>query len=287
MPEKTADSDFMLQAKNIGHCFDEQWVLKNINLKLAPKEIVTLIGPNGAGKSTLLSILLGLTLPSRGQVLRQKNLKIGYMPQKIQIDPTLPMTAERFLQLGLKQSHQNSLFAFWKKTPVTSNAKPRAIESLSWTQIIEQLNIGQLLQKPIQKVSGGEMQRLLLARALLRQPDLLVLDEPVQGVDLQGQAELYLYINELRNQYDVSVLMVSHDLHLVMNHTDQVICLNQHICCSGHPYSVSQAPEFQNLFGDFSDSIAVYEHHHSDSCSHTHGEGQIQLPNDTKEPNKC
>lgn len=270
----------LLSAINISHAYGEQSVLQNISLAIHPKEVVTLIGPNGAGKSTLLSILLGLLSPTSGKLHKAENLKIGFMPQKIQIDPTLPLTVKRFLELGLTKTTP----PFWQKwfgknLPAGKNAHSRAIEQLGWSQIIEQLNINKLLHKPIQKVSGGEMQRILLARALLRQPDLLVLDEPVQGVDLQGQAELYQYINELRNQFGIAVLMVSHDLHLVMNHTDQVICLNQHVCCSGHPHSVSQAPEFKNLFGDYTDAIAVYEHHHhSDQCQHTHGNGHIHLP---------
>ena len=270
----------LLSAINISHAYGEQSVLQNISLAIHPKEVVTLIGPNGAGKSTLLAILLGLLSPSSGQLRKAENLKIGFMPQKIQIDPTLPLTVKRFLELGLTKTAP----PFWQKwfsknLPAGKNSTNRPIEQLGWSKIIEQLNISRLLHKPIQKVSGGEMQRILLARALLRQPDLLVLDEPVQGVDLQGQAELYQYINELRNQFGIAVLMVSHDLHLVMNHTDQVICLNQHVCCSGHPHSVSQAPEFKNLFGDYTDAIAVYEHHHhSDQCQHTHGNGHIHLP---------
>lgn len=283
-------SDFLIQATNICHRYDDQWVLENIDFRIAPKEILTLIGPNGAGKSTLLSILLGLTQPTQGKVIRRHELKIGYMPQKIQIDPTLPLTVRRFLQLGLKPNNNHSTWSFGSFSGFGRQAsKPQAnikrpIERLGWHQIIDQLNLTNLLKKPIQKVSGGEMQRILLARALLRQPDILVLDEPVQGVDLQGQAELYQYINELRNLYGTAILMVSHDLHLVMNHTDQVICLNQHVCCSGHPHSVSQAPEFQVLFGDFTDTIAIYEHHHSESCDHTHGHAPIHLPTDSKEP---
>lgn len=261
----------LIHAQNIRHRYgtNSAWVLDNIDLKIQPREIVTLIGPNGAGKSTLLSILLGLSQPTSGRLQRQANLKIGFMPQKIQIDPTLPMTVERFLQLGETAKQPTWLTHIFSSTKQTERHAQRPIENLCWAQIIEQLNIARLLHKPIQKVSGGEMQRILLARALLRQPDLLVLDEPVQGVDLHGQAELYQYINELRNEYGVAVLMVSHDLHLVMNHTDQVICLNQHICCSGHPLNVSQAPEFKNLFGDLSGAIAIYEHHHSDSCEHS------------------
>jgi len=253
----------LIQANNVSHQFNSTQVLQQISLQIFPKQIVTLIGPNGAGKSTLLKILLGLINPTQGTVNRQKNLHIGFMPQKIQIDPTLPMTVERFLQLGLPNSN------LFKKL------LGRHLEAQQFTTLMNKttsdLDITDLLKKPIQKVSGGEMQRILLARALIRKPNLLVLDEPVQGVDLQGQTEIYDYINKIRHEYGCGILMVSHDLHIVMKHTDEVLCLNQQMCCTGHPLSVSKSSEFKALFGDLSDSLAIYEHHHDDSCNHTHG----------------
>ena len=250
----------LIKAENISHKFDNTPVLQQITLQIFPKEIVTLIGPNGAGKSTLLKILLGLIKPSSGKVSRQKSLKIGFMPQKIQIDPTLPMTVERFLQLGLP----NPTLKDWFFKAAYSNTLIQ--------KTTQDLDIVDLLNHPIQKVSGGEMQRILLARALIREPQLLVLDEPVQGVDLQGQTEIYDYINKIRNEYECGILMVSHDLHIVMKHTDEVLCINQHMCCSGHPQNVSKSTEFQALFGDLSESLAFYEHHHNnDVCQHTHG----------------
>jgi len=250
----------LIKAENISHKFDDTTALQQITLQIFPKEIVTLIGPNGAGKSTLLKILLGLIKPSSGKVSRQKNLKIGFMPQKIQIDPTLPMTVERFLQLGLP----NPTLKDWFFKAAYSNTLIQ--------KTTQDLDIVDLLNHPIQKVSGGEMQRILLARALIREPQLLVLDEPVQGVDLQGQTEIYDYINKIRNEYGCGILMVSHDLHIVMKHTDEVLCINQHMCCSGHPQNVSKSTEFQALFGDLSESLAFYEHHHNnDVCQHTHG----------------
>ena len=250
----------LIKAENISHKFDDTTVLQHISLQIFPKEIVTLIGPNGAGKSTLLKILLGLIKPSNGKISRQKNLKIGFMPQKIQIDPTLPMTVRRFLQLGLP----NPSLKDWFFKAAYSNT---LIEKTT-----QDLDIADLLNHPIQKVSGGEMQRILLARALIREPQLLVLDEPVQGVDLQGQTEIYDYINKIRNEYGCGILMVSHDLHIVMKHTDEVLCINQHMCCSGHPQNVSKSSEFQALFGDLSESLAFYEHHHNNNaCQHTHG----------------
>ncbi|WP_238696242.1 ATP-binding cassette domain-containing protein [Thiomicrorhabdus sediminis] len=285
----TADS-ILIEAQNINHRFADNLVLQNISLQILPKQIVTLIGPNGAGKSTLLKILLGLIKPSEGKIRRAENLRIGFMPQKIQVDPTLPMSVKRFLQLGLNRHHPTN-----HKAALAKGRKPlfkRLVERLFFrarydntliNKTIEELDIGHLLNQPIQKVSGGEMQRILLARALIRQPDLLVLDEPVQGVDLQGQTEIYQYINKIRHEYGCGILMVSHDLHIVMSHTDQVLCLNQHLCCTGHPQSVSQSPEFQALFGEMADEIAIYEHHHDHSqCQHTHGEHHQESANEEK-----
>jgi len=259
----------LIEALNIHHKFGDKTVLSNVSLKIHPKEIVTLIGPNGAGKSTLLKILLGLIVPSSGTTQHKKGLNIGFMPQKIQIDATLPMSVERFLLLGLKENQTVSASPKHIFKRLFSTA---AYDSTGLSKIAEELNIQFLLQQPIQQVSGGEMQRILLARALIRKPELLVLDEPVQGVDIQGQAELYQYIDRIRHQYGCGILMVSHDLHVVMQHTDQVLCLNQHICCSGHPKSVSQSPAFQTLFDGKQEGIALYEHHHDNStCEHTHG----------------
>ncbi len=257
----------LIKAEKLAHQFDGTPVLQDISLQIKAKEIVTLIGPNGAGKSTLLKILLGLIKPTEGQVIRRPDLNIGFMPQKIHVDPTLPMTVERFLQLGLSKSAMHPKykigFPFFKG----------AYHNTLIEKTTAELNIEHLLKNPIQKVSGGEMQRILLARALIREPELLVLDEPVQGVDLQGQTEIYNYIDQVRHEHGCGILMVSHDLHVVMRHTDEVLCLNQHLCCTGHPHSVSQTSEFRALFGDFSDSIAFYEHHHNhDACEHAHGE---------------
>lgn len=260
----------LISAEHIHHSFGDKQVLQDISLNIHAKEIVTLIGPNGAGKSTLLKILLGLIEPSAGHISRKPDLKIGFMPQKMHIDPSLPMTVARFLQLGCQtqqavdSKHDSKLKTVFKQ--LFSKAR---YDTTTIDKIAQELNISFLLQQPIQHVSGGEMQRILLARALMRQPDLLVLDEPVQGVDIQGQAEIYRYINQIRHQYGCGILMVSHDLHVVMQHTDQVLCLNQHLCCSGHPQAVSSSAEYLALFGDNSEEIALYQHQHS-ACEHTH-----------------
>lgn len=271
---------YLIEASGISHQFAGTQVLNDISLKIAPKEIITLIGPNGAGKSTLLKILLGLLTPSQGRVKRAANLRVGFMPQKIQVDATLPMTVERFLQLGISNPQNdfsvfNPFYLLKRLLPSKKAAQKQKVlhHNTTLEKITAELNIQGLLKSPVQKVSGGEMQRILLARALMREPQLLVLDEPVQGVDIQGQTELYDYINQIRQTYGCSIVMVSHDLHIVMRHTDHVLCINQHLCCHGHPQSVSQHAEFKALFGDFSESIAFYEHHHDpDSCEHTHGE---------------
>ena len=222
-------------------------VLEHVNLQVKRGEIVTLIGPNGAGKTSLVRIVLGLLKASSGQVNPQAKLRIGYMPQKLQIDASLPLTVQRFLLLS-----------------------PGAKKAAALAALTE-VGAEHLLQRPLQQVSGGELQRILLARALLREPDLLVLDEPVQGVDVNGQIELYQLITRLRDRYGCGVLMVSHDLHLVMATTNTVVCLNRHVCCSGHPEQVSLDPAFVAMFGEQASALAVYSHHH-DHAHDMHGE---------------
>ncbi|MHB8822864.1 MAG: zinc ABC transporter ATP-binding protein ZnuC, partial [Pseudomonadaceae bacterium] len=218
-------SDTLLRLDDIHVRFAGQDVLQGAHLQVHRGEIVTLIGPNGAGKTTLVRVVLGLLKPERGEVWRKPKLRVGYMPQKLHVDATLPLSVLRFLRL------------------VPGVDRARALTALS------EVGAEQVIDSPLQKISGGELQRVLLARALLREPELLVLDEPVQGVDVAGQAELYRLIGRLRERYGCGVLMVSHDLHLVMSTTDQVVCLNRHVCCSGHPEQVSFDPAFVELFG--------------------------------------
>ncbi|MCP1619358.1 zinc transport system ATP-binding protein [Pseudomonas sp. SLBN-26] len=239
--------DALIRLEGVGVTFAGQAVLQDVGLTLRPGEIVTLIGPNGAGKTTLVRTVLGLLQPQRGSVWRKPRLRIGYMPQKLQVDATLPLTVLRFLRL------------------VPGVDRAAALAALS------EVGAPQVIDSPLQTVSGGELQRVLLARALLREPELLVLDEPVQGVDVAGQAELYRLITQLRDRLGCGVLMVSHDLHLVMSTTDQVVCLNRHVCCSGHPEQVSFDPAFVELFGKDAQSLAVYHHHH-DHEHDLHGE---------------
>lgn len=231
-------NDALIRLDGVAVSFNGQAVLDDVQLSVQPGEIVTLIGPNGAGKTTLVRVVLGLLQPERGNVRRAPRLRIGYMPQKLHVDATLPLSVLRFLRL------------------VPGVDRKRALAALA------EVGAEQVIDSPLQSISGGEMQRVLLARALLREPQLLVLDEPVQGVDVAGQAELYRLISRLRERHGCGVLMVSHDLHLVMSATDQVVCLNRHVCCSGHPEQVSGDPAFIELFGQDAKSLAVYHHHH-------------------------
>jgi zinc transport system ATP-binding protein len=237
----------LIRLEQVAVTLSGQNILSDIHLTVDPGEIVTLIGPNGAGKTTLVRAVLGLLTPDNGSVWRKPKLRVGYMPQKLHVDPTLPLSVLRFLRL------------------VPGVDRPRAMAALA------EVGAEQVIDSPVQSISGGEMQRVLLARALLRQPQLLVLDEPVQGVDVAGQAELYQLITRLRDRHGCGVLMVSHDLHLVMSTTDKVICLNRHVCCSGHPEQVSGDPAFVELFGSHAPSLAVYHHHH-DHAHDLHGE---------------
>ncbi|QIW16378.1 zinc ABC transporter ATP-binding protein ZnuC [Pasteurellaceae bacterium RH1A] len=220
--------------------FDGQTALQNINLTLYPNSITTIVGPNGGGKSTLLKVLLKLLKPSQGKVTHRKGLKIGYVPQKLHLDPSMPMTVVKFLSLKPK-------------------VKPAAIdEALSLFSIVH------LRQNSMQKLSGGELQRVLLARAILDKPQLLVLDEPMQGVDITGQTELYQLLNRTRSWLNCAILMVSHDLNIVMANTDEVLCVNKHICCAGTPETITNEPSFIHFFGDqFAQNVAFYSHRHN------------------------
>lgn len=239
--------ELLVELKHVNVKLREQSILDDISLSIYAGQIVTIIGPNGAGKTTLLRTLLGLIKPTSGDIWKKEGLTIGYVPQKLQLNPSLPLTVKRFLKL----------------LPHISN------EQIN--KSMEEVGASHILDRSMQSISGGELQRVLLARALLRKPQLLVLDEPTQGVDINGQVELYQLINQICNQYNCGVLMVSHDLHLVMANTNQVICLNQHICCSGYPEHVSNDPAFKELFGVNANSFAIYHHHH-DHQHNLHGQ---------------
>ncbi|MDA3500372.1 zinc ABC transporter ATP-binding protein ZnuC [Acinetobacter junii] len=233
-------SPSLIELENISVQRDKRDILRNVNFALQAKEIVTLIGPNGAGKSTLIKVLLGIMQPNAGKVTFAKKLKMAYVPQKFNPSSSLPLRVQDLLDL-------------------------EACASDLRKEIIQDTGIARLQLSKVQQLSGGERQRVLLARALLRQPDILVLDEPMQGLDIQSEAELYEYVRSLPERYGCAVLMVSHDLQWVMQGTHRVVCLNKHICCSGLPESIQQHPEYQAIFGT---QRMFYQHHHN-HCGHS------------------
>lgn len=255
------DERYLIIGTGLTVRFGGHAVVDNVDITVASGEIVILIGPNGSGKTTLVRTLLGLVEPERGSVTRRERLVTGYVPQHLQVDPTLPLTVERFLRLGTRAS------------------------SADLGAALKEVGVGPILGKPIQSLSGGQMRRVLLARALLRDPDLLVLDEPTSGVDVAGQAALYELVRTIRDRRGCGVLLISHNLHLVMAAADRVVCLNHHVCCEGQPASVSRNPAYLDLFGeDAARAIAVYTHDHDhdhdlsgapvaqeDDHDHTHG----------------
>jgi zinc transport system ATP-binding protein len=220
-----------------------RWLVRGVDLTIEAGEIVTLIGPNGSGKSTTAKMALGILKPDEGTVTRRSGLKVSYVPQKVAIDWTLPLNVSRFMRL-------------------TGN-----VTGYDAAQAMEATGVAHLSASEVRTLSGGEFQRVLLARAIARKPELLVLDEPVQGVDFTGEIALYDLIKRIRDELRCGVLLISHDLHVVMAATDRVICLNGHVCCSGTPIAVASSPEYKTLFGARAAStLAVYEHHHN----HTH-----------------
>ena len=251
----------LIEARDISLRLGNREVLSGINLEVRPGEIVTLVGPNGAGKTSLVRVLLGILQPARGEVRRKPKLRIGYLPQRLRINEHLPLSVSGLLSLALPGRWP------WRES--------KSAQHLAIRAALEETGAAHLEQSPLHGLSGGEAQRVLLARALLRQPELLILDEPVQGVDVSGQLDLYRRITGLRGSRGCGVLLVSHDLHLVMSATDRVICLNGHICCSGHPDAVRKDPAYLGLFGPAAaeriDGLAVYAHEHDHSHDSPHG----------------
>lgn len=228
----------LIEAHKVSLKFETNSILDGVSLAVQAGQIISLIGPNGAGKSSLVKVLLGLVKPTLGWVKRKPKVKVAYMPQRFAVEPTIPITVERFLELS-------------------AESKEKSVDAA-----LAEAGVEKIKSTPVQLISGGEMQRVMLARCLLRNPELLVLDEPDQGMDTAGQEALFKLIGEIRDRYQCGIVMVSHDLHLVMAATDEVICLNHHICCSGHPEAISQHPEFLRLFNKPQGALAVYAHHH-------------------------
>jgi len=233
------DPAALISARGLALARSGRPILTGIDIDISPGEIVTLIGPNGAGKTMLVRSLLGLEPIDGGSVRRRDGLVIGYAPQRFEVDRAIPLTVARFVALG------------------------RPADRAEVERVLADVGAGKLLRRQLSELSGGELQRVVLARALARRPSLLVLDEPSRGVDYAGEAELYTLIGRLRTDRGFGVLLVSHDLHIVMAQSDRVICLNRHVCCSGVPQQVAQHPEYARLFGpQAARALAVYHHQH-------------------------
>lgn len=239
----------LIETRDMSLRYGDAPVLSHVDFAISKGEIVTVVGPNGSGKSTLIRALLGTLKPTKGSVLRQPGLKIGYVPQRLAIDASLPMTVARFLSL------------------------PDRKDAAAVAAVVARVGIEGLDSRQMMALSGGQFQRVLLARALLVKPDILILDEPTQGLDHPGVESFYRLIEEVRQETGAAVLLVSHDLHVVMRASDRVICLNGHICCEGSPAMVSEAPEYRALFGlGTGGALALYRHEHDHDHDHVHDE---------------
>ncbi len=231
--------------------YDEKIVLRDIDLTVKRGEIITIVGPNGSGKTSMMRALIGALVPTTGSIVRSRALRLGYVPQKLNIDHSFPITLRRFLSV------------------------PKRINPEQVTEAASLVGMGDFLDQQIATLSGGQFQRALLARAIIDAPDLLLLDEPTQGLDQNGSARFYQLIADLKEKLDCAIVLVSHDLHVVMSASDRVICLNGHICCEGTPSVVSSAPEYRALFGSGTQgALAIYQHQHDhvhdDTCAHEH-----------------
>ncbi|WP_298260998.1 ATP-binding cassette domain-containing protein [uncultured Litoreibacter sp.] len=239
----------LVEFRNVDLSYGAHNVLDGVNMRISSGEIVTIVGPNGSGKSSLLRALIGALVPSSGTITQASGLRIGYVPQKLHIDPTLPMTVTRFLSL------------------------PHRVPNSQAADALTHAGVPELGRQQMSSLSGGQLQRVLLARALLHRPQLLLLDEATQGLDQPGSAAFYQHIEQVRNDLNCAVLMISHELHVVMSASDRVICLNGHVCCEGKPEAVASAPEYRALFGSGTGgALALYRHDHDHDHVHGHGE---------------
>jgi|TARA_Y100000758_G_scaffold149286_1_gene105782 zinc transport system ATP-binding protein len=238
-------SDALITLNNISLSHNGKNVLDDVSFKLHKGEFVTLIGPNGAGKSSLIKILLGVIKQDSGDITYTNNIRLGYTPQTFSANPFIPISVKDFLTLNQK------------------------LDSEFMMQTFELTGIKELLKLPLKNLSGGELQKVLLTRALLNKPNVLILDEPAQNLDIDGQMQLYKLIQDIHQQQNCAVLMVSHDLHRVMKESTQVLCLYHHICCEGLPESILKDEKFNDLFADqINDLMATYEHHHNHHHEH-------------------
>lgn len=237
--------NYLIKAENIYKNFGNRKILENISISIKAGQIITILGPNGGGKSTLAKILCNIQSKDGGKIWKKEGLKIGYMPQKFRINSNIPLTVKYFLQLHVHTKISNEkLF-----------------------KVAEEVGISHILDSSIHDVSGGERQRLMLARTLLEDPELLILDEPEQGVDINGQIEIYKLLKKINRKKNTAILMIAHDLHFVLNSTDYVVCLNHHICCEGKPEDLRNNESYTNLFGKEATKILTLYHHHHD---HSH-----------------
>jgi len=237
----------LISIENVSVAYGANTVLLNVSLEIEPGEIVTIVGPNGSGKTSLLRAVIGATKPTHGAITRKSGLKIGYVPQKLHIDPTLPITVERFMRLTDRVSDETCATA------------------------LATAGVPDLLKRQMSQLSGGQFQRVLLARALINTPDVLLLDEATQGLDQPGSAAFYRQIETVRQETGCAVMMISHELHVVMSASDRVVCLNGHVCCQGTPAVVASAPEYRALFGTGTGgALALYRHDHDHEHDHDH-----------------
>ena len=233
----------LIQVEGLNVRYGARMALSDVSLRIEPNEILTIVGPNGSGKTSLLRAIIGAIKPSEGRIVQASSLKIGYVPQKLHIDDTLPITVSRFLRL------------------------PGGLADVDYA--LKQAGVPELEKEQLSQLSGGQFQRVLLARALIGKPDLLLLDEATQGLDQRGSASFYQQIETVRKATGCAVLMISHELHVVMSASDRVICLNGHVCCEGAPAAVASAPEYRALFGTGTGgALALYRHEHD----HDHGD---------------
>ena len=240
----------LVQVEDLSVRYGARTALSRVSLRVEPSEIVTIVGPNGSGKTSLLRAIIGAIKPFQGRVVQASSLKIGYVPQKLHIDETLPITVSRFLKL------------------------PGGVTAADIDYALTQAGVPELEKAQLSQLSGGQFQRVLLARALIAKPDLLLLDEATQGLDQRGSASFYQQIETVRQTTGCAVLMISHELHVVMSASDRVICLNGHVCCEGTPAVVASAPEYRALFGTGTGgALALYRHEHDhghDHADHCH-----------------
>ncbi|MEO3414491.1 metal ABC transporter ATP-binding protein [Roseovarius sp. CAU 1744] len=241
----------LISVENLSVSYGAHRALHDVSLVVEPNEIVTIVGPNGSGKTSLLRAIVGAIPAARGSVNKKPALRVGYVPQRLHVDPTLPITVARFLRL------------------------PHGVDTEVLNTAMERAGVPDIASRQMSQLSGGQLQRVLLARALANRPELLLLDEPTQGLDQPASAAFYRLIEDVRRETGCSVLMISHELHVVMAASDRVICLNGHVCCQGSPDIVSSAPEYRALFGSGTGgALALYRHEHDHAhdatCDHGH-----------------